>query len=144
MRWRVGVAMEGDPELFRGQELQAVGELVTALVLDSNIVLLAGRNREHEFRIENDITVEDRTYGTRYVVRFDPYNRTDPVFEHLTELAAIIAARILHARVFMSGVLELILSNGMTLAVEPKQKYEAWTYTLGNEILNCPPGGFRS
>jgi hypothetical protein len=79
-----------DTSLFGGKELDAVGEPVAAITLDSNVVLLVGQRREHEFRIENDITVGD----------------------------------------------------GTVLTVAPEDKYEAWTYTFGNFILSCPPGGF--
>ena len=79
-----------DTSLFGDKELDAVGEPVSAITLDSNVVLLVGQHREHEFRIENDITVENHGNGSSFSVRYDPYNRDDPIRENLTELASII------------------------------------------------------
>ena len=132
-----------DASLFGGKELDAVGEPVRAITLDSNVVILIGPRREHEFRIENDISVEIGGDGSRFSVRYDPYNRTDPVRENLTELAAIIDKTVVHARAHVTGTLEIVLDDGTVLTVTPKEKYEAWTYTFGNFILACPPGGFN-
>jgi 1,4-dihydroxy-2-naphthoate octaprenyltransferase len=79
-----------------------------------------GQHREHEFRIENNITTR----------------------ENLTELAAIIGRTVVHAKAYVSGILEIALDDGTVLTVAPKDKYEAWTYTFGNFVLSCPPGGF--
>ena len=86
-----------DTSLFGGKELDAVGEPVWAITLDSNVVILMGQHREHEFRIENDITVENHGNGSSFSVRYDPYNRDDPIRENLTELAAIITKTVVHA-----------------------------------------------
>jgi hypothetical protein len=101
-----------------------------------------GQHREHEFRIENDITVENHDDGSSFSVRYDPYNRADPIRENLTELAAIIGRTVSHAKAYVTGTLEIVLDDGTLLTVAPKDKYEAWTYTFGNFLLSCPPGGF--
>jgi Family of unknown function (DUF6188) len=131
-----------DTSLFGGKELAAVGEPVWAITLDSNVVILMGQHREHEFRIENDIAVENHDDGSSFSVRYDPYNRADPIRENLTELAAIIGRTVVHAKAYVSGILEIALDDGTVLTVAPKDKYEAWTYTFGNFMLSCPPGGF--
>ena len=125
-----------DTSLFGGKELDAVGEPVSAMTLDSNVVLLVGQRREHEFRIEN------HGNGSSFSVSYDPYNRADPIRENLTELAAIIGRTVVHAKAYVTGTLEIVLDDGTVLTVAPKDKYEAWTYTFGNFILSCPPGGF--
>jgi hypothetical protein len=130
-----------DTSLFGGKELDAVGEPVAAITLDSNVVLLVGQRREHEFRIENDITVGDGNRSS-FSVRFDPYNRDHPTRENLTELAAIIGRSVVHAKAYVTGTLEIVFDDGTVLTVAPEDKYEAWTYTFGNFILSCPPGGF--
>jgi hypothetical protein len=136
------MTISSDVSLFGGKELDAVGEPVWAITLDSNVVILMGPHRDHEFRIENDISVENGGDGSRFLVRYDPYNRSDPVRENLTELAAIIAKTVVHAKAYVTGTLEIVLDDGTVLTVAPKKKYEAWTYTFGNFILACPPGGF--
>jgi hypothetical protein len=138
------MTISSDTSLFGGKELDAVGEVVWAITLDSNVVILMGPRREHEFRIENDITVANHVNGSRFSVRYDPYNRTDPVRENLTELAAIVAKTVIHAKAYVTGTLEIVLDDGTVLTVAPKEMYEAWTYTFGNFILACPPGGFNT
>jgi hypothetical protein len=137
------MALSSDTSLFGGKELAAAGEVVSAIVLDSNVVILIGPRREHEFRIENDITGENHATGSRFAVRYDPYNRTDPARENLTELAVIIAKTVVHAKAYLTGILEIVLDDGTVLTVVPKERYEAWTNTFGNFILSCPPGGFN-
>jgi hypothetical protein len=136
--------MESNAELFGGKELAAVGEKVYAITLDSNVVILAGKESEHRFRIENEFAVENSDNGSHFVVRYDPYNRSNPVRENLTELTSIIDATILHARAYVDGILKLIFSGGTVIMVKPKDKYEAWTYVFENYILSCPPGGFSA
>jgi hypothetical protein len=136
--------MSSETALFGGKELAASGEVVSAITLDSNVVIFIGLRREHEFRIENDITAENAGKGTRFVVRYDPYNSTDPVRENLTELAAIVTTTVVHAKAYLDGVLEIVLNEGTVLTVEAKDRYEAWTYSFGDYILSCPPGGFAN
>jgi hypothetical protein len=136
------MTISSDTSLFGGKELGAVGEPVSAVTLDSNVVLLVGERREHEFRIENDITVENHGSGSSFSVRYDPYNRAAPIRENLTEFAAIIGRTVVHAKAYVTGTLEIALNDGTVLTVAPKDMYEAWTYTFGNFILSCPPGGF--
>ncbi len=128
--------------LFEGTELAIVGAPVTAITMDSNIVIFAGDHREHEIRIEADIEFDSPATPEALVVRYDPYNRQAPIREHLTELASIVSRRVVHAYPYSSGVLKLELDDGTTLTVEPLDRYEAWMYTFGNYILACPPGGF--
>jgi Family of unknown function (DUF6188) len=135
--------MPSDSQLFGGKELTAIGEEVSAITLDSNVVIFLGPRREHEFRIENDILVDNASNGSNYVVKYDPYNRSDPVRQGLTELSSIVATRVVHAKAYVDGILEITLNDGTVLTVHPKEKYEAWTYTFGNYILACPPGGFH-
>jgi hypothetical protein len=136
--------ISSDNGLFGGKELAAVGESVTAITLDSNVVIFVGQHREHEFRIENDIILTNYRNGPAIVVGYDPYSHGDPVREHLTELSSVVNTKLLHAKAFMEGILELNFDNGVVLSVQPLGKYEAWTYTFGNYILSCPPGGFTA
>jgi len=130
-------------ELFGGTELPAVGKVVTAITLDSAIVILVGANREHVFRIENEFTMETHNSGSRFRVRYEPYS-LDGVRENLTEFSTIVATTVLHARAYIDGVLELRLDDGVVITVRPRDDYEAWMYTFGNYILACPPGGFSA
>ena len=132
----------GHGSLFSGKELAAVGTEVSAITLDSDIVIHAGERREHEFRIENEIILENDARNYRLVVRYNPFDRSHPVREKLTELSAIIGTTVFHARAYMDGTLELVLSDGSVLTVMPEERFEAWTYTFGNYILASPPGGF--
>jgi hypothetical protein len=131
-------------ELFGGNELAVQGEVISAITFDSNIVIYAGPNREHEFRIENEIALENRVLGTSFPVRYDPYNATHPVRENLTEFCSIVATTVVHANAYKSGILELSLNDESVIVVRPKDMYEAWTYTFGSFILACPPGGFSA
>lgn len=125
----------------REKHLDVRGE-ITAITLDSNVVIYVGKNREYQFRIENEFTVANSNTDSGFVVRFDPYNRVKPVHENVTELARIIGSTVLSAKTQLSGELRLSLSNGDDLTVEPEQKIEAWSFSFGNYILVCPPGGF--
>ncbi|MCL5048807.1 MAG: DUF6188 family protein [Firmicutes bacterium] len=129
--------------LFGGEELPVVGQLIMAITLDSDVVIYAGRDRQHEFRIGNSFSIENEQQGTSLEVRFDPYNRNEPIRENLTELAVIIDSMIIGARAYVSGVLELSFDDGLLIVVQPLDRYEAWCYTFGNFILACPPGGFH-
>jgi hypothetical protein len=133
---------DADP-LFKGKEMNASGE-IRAITLDSNVVIYVGENREHQFRIENEFSIENTVTGLRFVVKYDPYNRSNRVQQNLTELASIIGTQVLESRVSVDGLLELHLSGDMLLIVEPENHFEAWTYTFKNYILACPPGGFKA
>lgn len=131
-------------ELFGGEELAAAGEVISAVTLDSNVVIHVGVHRDHEFRIENEFTVQTIDGDTSFVVSYDPYNKSAPVRRNLTEFSAVVAKTLTHARAFVDGVLELTLSDQTIITVQPQDKYEAWTYTFGSYILACPPGGFSA
>ena len=118
------------------------GAKVSAITLDSDIVILVGMNREHEFRIANEIEMKKGMSQPPLVVQFDPYNQTRAIRQNLTELSKIIDQTVLHARPFLDGTLEIELEVNLRLRVLPLDRYEAWTYTFGNYILACPPGGF--
>jgi hypothetical protein len=132
-----------DRELFEGRELAASGQSVTAVTLDSNVVLLAGPDREHKFRIEDDIVLRRAGESRGRVVRYEPYRRVGPVRENLTDLASIVTQTIVHARAYMNGALELVMSNDDVLSVGPAEQYEAWTYVYGTFILPSGVGGFH-
>jgi len=136
--------LPSDHALFGGKELAVVGEPVWAITLDSNVVIYAGSRRDHEFRIGNSFTIENPLRGSSVTVRYDPYNRTSPVREYLTELSAIIPSTIIGARAYVDGHLELSFDEGSIITVLPLKNYEAWAYTFGNFILACPPGGFAT
>jgi hypothetical protein len=127
--------------LFEDKELAAAGQVITAIVLDSNVVLKAGDDREHEFRIENDFTLS--TGAGEITVHYDPYSAERRPPTHITELSAIVDCRLSHASAFTDGTLLLVVDHGhiQAIRVKPKALYEAWTYTYGNYILSCPPGG---
>jgi hypothetical protein len=126
-------------EMFEDHELVASGAQVTAIALDSNVVIFAGANRDHEFRIENDIRLSSSS--SEVLVHFSPYDEPRGRPAHITELAALVTLRIAHARAYLSGVLELVFEDGTVATVEPKSRTEAWTYTHGTRVLACPPGG---
>lgn len=131
-----------DPtQLFGGKLLEASENEVTAIILDSNVVIKVGTNREHEFRIENDIRLS--TNAGLLVVHYDPYRRQGHPPKNVTELAMVVGAHLGAAAAFVDGRLELRFSHSVIreLTVEPNEKYEAWTYTFGSYILNSPPGG---
>lgn len=132
-----------DHALFGGKQLAVVGEPMSAITFDSNVVIYAGSHREHEFRIGNSFTIENPALG-RVLVRYDPYDKTGPVREHLTELSAIIPSTVIGARAYVDGHLELTFDEGSIITVLPRNDYEAWVYTFGNFILACPPGGFAT
>jgi hypothetical protein len=134
--------ISSDTSIFGGKELAAVGEVVSAITLDSNVVILIGARREHEFRIENDIAMENPGDESSRWVSYDPYNRSGPTRQNLTALGGIIGRTVVHAKAYITGSLEIVLDDGTVLTVAPKETYEAWTYTFGNFILACPPGGF--
>lgn len=123
--------------LFGNTYLAASGQDIVAITLDSNIVLLLGRDREHEFRIGNHLFLD--ADGERSVVTFDPYSGREA--ENITELVQLITQKVDRAAAYVSGVLQLVTANGTKLTVNPLPRYEAWTYTCGNFILSCPPGG---
>jgi hypothetical protein len=132
--------------LFGGKELPASGEDITAITLDSNIVVYAGKKRDHEFRIENDVLLRFGGTNSVVVVRYDPYRHDGPIRENLTEVASILPRTIRHARAYMTGRLELVLTGNLVLSVDrfpPDRPFEPWTYTHGDFILSCPPGGFE-
>ena len=136
------MTMNEDPRLFGGKELPVVGAKVTAITLDSDIVILLGMNREHEFRIANEVIMRRGASQPSLVVQFDPYNQKRAIRQNLTELSEIIDQIVLHARPYLDGTLEVELESDLRLRVLPLARYEAWTYTFGNYILACPPGGF--
>jgi len=127
--------------LFGGKPLAASGESVTAIVLDSAVVLKVGDNREHEFRIETDFRISLASEDLK--VHFNPYGHDSAPPCHLSKLATIVGHSLDDASAFTDGVLVLSFDDGpvRSLRVEPLDRYEAWTYTFGNYILSCPPGG---
>lgn len=127
--------------LIEGRELPATGETVSAIVLDSNVVIYLGTKREHTLRIESPFTLLlgpaelEVVYGPYEVPRWTP--------SHLTELAALVTKRVAHANAYTNGELsfEFESEGVLTLAVRPDPEYEAWSYSYGGLLLHCPPGG---
>jgi hypothetical protein len=122
-------------------ELAASGHEVTAITLDSNVVIFAGDHREYQFRIEQDFILS--VDGSDLRVRFDAYENRPSTPRHMNELAALVRCRIGLATAGTNGVLRLTFEgeHARSITVLPHDRYEAWTYTHGNYILPCPPGG---
>ena len=127
--------------VFASDELAVAGQPITAITLDSDVVIFAGEHRDYEFRIEQgfEVTPPD---GESFNVQFEPYGAHPLVPRGMDGLACIIATTIIEAVAYMDGTLELLLSDGTKLVVGADPKYEAWTYAHGNYILPCTPGGF--
>ncbi len=124
-------------------EFVASGHEVTAITLDSNIVIFAGKRREYEFRIEQDLVL---TIGdAELLVHFKPYEEQYEPPRHIDELVALVRNRIRRASTGADGTLHLTFEGEpvRSIKVPQHQRYEAWTYTHGSYILACPPGGFR-
>jgi hypothetical protein len=130
-------------DLFGGSPLAASGHQITAIVLDTDVVVLLGRNREHELRIESDmrLTLHD---GRDVIVHYDPLPLDSLLPFHISMLASIAYRTPREVLAFVDGALALEFADGPVerLVVEPDPSYEAWTYTNGSYILSCPPGGF--
>jgi hypothetical protein len=122
-------------------ELAASGDEVTAITLDSNVVISAGEHREYRFRIEQDFILS--IDGSDLGVHFDAYVNRPTAPRHMNELAALVRCRIGLATAGTNGVLRLTFEGEpvRSITVRPHALYEAWTYTHGNYILACPPGG---
>src|SRR5260221_983634 len=102
--------------LFGDKELEAVGEIVTAITRDTNVVIFAGQDREHDFRIETDVRLTNTETGDSILVRYKPATSAHSL-QGITELAEIIGTEILHACAYVDGSLELVFSNSRTLRV---------------------------
>jgi len=135
-------------DLFGGAELEAVGQQITAILLDSDVVIYAGtfpnNTRDHEFRIGADILLSSKSEHSLVLVQYEPYGKSGFLSEHITELSKIVGQTVTHARPYNSGELELVLENGTTTRVMPLEQFESWSYTFGNTLLTCPPGGFEA
>lgn len=133
-------------ELFGGEELPAVGQEITAVLLDSDVVIYAGtfpnNTREHEFRIGADILLSFESDSETLLIQYEPFAKNGFVSEHITELSKIVGQTVVHARPFKSGVLELVLESEAVVRVMPLDRFESWTYTFRDMLLVCPPGGF--
>jgi hypothetical protein len=95
------MAPEVSQSVFAESELAVTGQVVTAIVLDSNVVLKAGDDRDHEFRIENDFSLSTED-GDR-IVHYDPYGSESGHASNLDELATIIGRRVHHATAYANG-----------------------------------------
>ena len=83
--------------LFGGQELEVVGEVVSAIVLDSSIVILTGKERDHKFRIENDAQLRSPGLDVDIVVRFYPFAEEGFVSQGISSLVRLVGKRVTHA-----------------------------------------------
>lgn len=137
-----------DFRLFGGRELRIVGQTITAITLDSNIVIFAGHgarnSRDYELRIETDIQFRSITMAKSITIRYEPYSNRVRKTLNLGRLTDTITKRVTHARAFMSGVLELQLDQDIELTIMPLTYREAWTFSHSDYILSCPPGGFEA
>jgi len=127
--------------LIEGRELPAAGEMVSAIVLDSNVVIYLGANRQHALRIESPFKL--RFGPAELEVIYGPYEAPAWTPSHLTELATLVAKRLLHASAYTNGELSLEFEADevLNLVVDPNPVYEAWSYSYGGLLLHCPPGG---
>jgi len=127
--------------MSRVVELAASGHEVTAITLDSNVVIFAGEGREYQFRIEQDFVLS--IDEAELTVHFAAYKNPPNGPRHMDELAALVRRRISHATTGTDGALHLSFEGrpARTITVPPHDRYEAWTYVHGNYILSCPPGG---
>jgi hypothetical protein len=125
----------------RAVELSASGQVVSAITLDSNIVLFAGHERQYQFRIETDLTLS--IAGTSVIVHYAAYAGTANVPRNIDALAALVRSRILRAEAASNGLLTLTFDGpeARAITVKPDGRFEAWTYSHGEYVLSCPPGG---
>jgi hypothetical protein len=116
---------------------------VSAIILDSNVVIYAGERRQHEFRIESNFSLVNDMDGSSIAVEFDPYTvgSTGPC--GITELAGLVPRIILRSFAYMDGSLDLVFSESLRLAVPSSADFEPWSYTFGSFLLHSPAGGFE-
>ncbi|MCL5047497.1 MAG: DUF6188 family protein [Firmicutes bacterium] len=129
-------------ELFEGKELDIVGKSISAVTLDSNIVISIYQHEfRSDFRIESSFKIEDTNKDITIEVVFEPFRRDKYTYSGITKLAEIVNCTVVGARVYLDGLLELCFDNGFIITVQPDENYEAWTYTGQSGLLICTPGG---
>ncbi len=115
---------------------------ISAVTLDTDVVLCLGDDRQHELRIGNRLSALDSRTGSTTVVRYDPYGAERPLWCNLTRLGALIDREVVHARTDALGRLEIVLRRGLVVTVDPGNHLGEWVYSYGSFVLACPPGGF--
>jgi hypothetical protein len=128
--------------LIEDWELPLEGECISAVTLDTDVVISLGDDRQHELRIGNRLSVGNVRTGSTVVVRYDPYCAVRPLWHNLTELGALISGEVVHARADHLGRLEVVLRNDLLVTVDPANHLGEWVYSYGSFVLACPPGGF--
>ena len=130
------------PALLDDWELPLKGEVISAVTLDTDVVLSLGEDRQHELRIGNRLSVLDTRTGSTTVVRYDPYGAGRPLWCNLTRLGALIDQDVVHATADALGRLEIVLGRNLVVSVDPGNHLGEWVYSYGSFVLACPPGGF--
>lgn len=88
-----------------------------------------------EIRIEAPFVLS--TEG-RLIARVDPVS----IGEAASDVLSLLHLRVEAADVTDGGVLSIRLAGSRTVAVEPDERYEAWSYTDRSGVMAvCSPGG---
>ncbi len=122
--------------------LKIVDARLDAVAFDICPVLYFGRNREHEFRIEQDFTVEIAGKSSKVSIGLAPGG--EHTLSHgANELVTFIHAKVSEAFANDDGSLHIVFGDIGKIDVPHHPQVEAWTYGSpdGRILVSLPGGG---
>jgi Family of unknown function (DUF6188) len=118
------------------------GERLTALTLDSNVVIFFGIEREYKLRIlEEKFEISLNDAEENLVVHFAAWSTPSDDVSGITELSSLINKVVVSAEISAVGMLSIIFEDHSTLRVKPGGIDEAYTLVGDGQILVCNANG---
>jgi hypothetical protein len=117
------------------------GVTVSAIVLDSDVVLVFGDSRRHRLRVEAPLDVRVAFGHASIAVKFDPYSPHETKSSGLDVLATVIGKKVTRCEVGNSGDLTIEFDDGVLLHVGVNEKTESWTFDGDDGIVVSLAGG---
>jgi hypothetical protein len=115
---------------------ELVGLQVRSAGIRGGVEIIIGSHPEHVLRIESPFKVIDSSGEA--VVHWNSEEPND--IDGLSKVGSTLGSSVTEG-VAAAGVLQLTLSNGVSVSAPPDEKYEAWTLTGPKGVLVLPPGG---
>lgn len=142
MKNQLWVSSLKEDEINSISHLSIEGEKLSAITLDSTVVLFFGQEREFELRIlEEEFEIVLGGQIKEINVCYSAWSIPPQKVAGITCLSMLINKVITLAEISEVGVLRIILEDGSSINVKPGGTYEAYTLVGAGEMIVCNGNG---
>jgi hypothetical protein len=123
-------------------KLYLENEKLTAITLDTNVVIFFGEKREFKLRIlEEDFIVSLGKLGKPMIVHFSAWSTPPKNVTGVSSLPPLINQRVTSAGISDTGELTIHFDDESSLSVRPGGTDEAYTFVGAGQIIVCNGDG---